>query len=286
MIETVEDLGSGGGSSAPIDSFEVFNRYDLLFTDSNDATWLKTGTIETDVLSYPLAKSFVLGSYTNVSFSTPQVPAPRGLAWDGVHFWVLSGVTSDPKLYKYDAAGASIDNFAVQSLSSATDVVFDGVDLVVIQSNYWVRHTLAGVYVASGSMDSGASAITFDGTYLWVFNSNSMVQYNLDFTKTGVTIDITFGPTGMAWDGSNFWLCDRYYAYQYTANGVFTGSKIDIRNEATDVEGIVWDGVNLVTTDENTKYLYKYDCTSTRYVGHPTVEYGGEVSLPVYVRIK
>jgi hypothetical protein len=94
--------GSGIGDVRLLNVTDVNGLY-----PSGTEEWLRAGVIETDTASYPDAKVVTmgaLGTYASQSFSVQsEDTAPEGMAWDGLHFWVV-GRTTD-SVYKYTRQG-------------------------------------------------------------------------------------------------------------------------------------------------------------------------------------
>ena len=134
------EINVGGGGSV-IDSVQPFNDDVDLKVDSNGNTWLKTGAIETNTNLYPNAKVNV--NYTGTSFSvSAQDASPRGIAWDGTHFWVVGG--QNDTVYQYTSAG-----------------------------------TYTGTSFSFSAQDNSPAGITWDGTYFWVVGdqNNKVFEY-------------------------------------------------------------------------------------------------------------
>jgi len=82
---------------------------------------------------------------TLFSFSLPEIPGqrqnPRGLAWDGTHFWLLAepvGATSGRQLFKYDLAGSGSPgiNLLTTSLNFGNIIIGTSSQLNILIRNY------------------------------------------------------------------------------------------------------------------------------------------------------
>ena len=79
----------GGGKSVLINGVVTLNRYDDNPT-INGMEFLKSGVVNSSASSYPDATATPLAQYSGTSFSVgSQETSPRGMTWDGTHFWML-----------------------------------------------------------------------------------------------------------------------------------------------------------------------------------------------------
>jgi hypothetical protein len=286
------DLSTLGGGSESIDSFKAFNRPDERFTDNLGQTWQKTGFIETDVASYPDAYSYVLGVHTGLVFTTVDANTnPRGITFDGTHFWVLGGDYPYQRVYQFTNAGAYTGfNFAAQNLSNATALVWDGTNLVIIQSNYVAVVNTLGVLQTTYNNISSASSITWDGTHYWILTANGVIiQYGIGFVATGVSFQLAgflSTPRSLLWTGNHFWAGTTTALTEHNPDGTPTGSLVTTSLQGTSAYGICWDGTKAITLQSASGIVSGYDVTSARYVGSKDARYMSGTSGPYFVRIK
>ncbi|MBN1963740.1 MAG: TIR domain-containing protein, partial [Anaerolineae bacterium] len=109
--------------------------------------------------------------------STGAVPVgngPRGLAWDGLHLWVIN---SDNTLWKIDPADGEV---------------------------------LATVALGDGAFPT---AVLWDGTGVWVANQLGDAIQRIDPATGSIVAEIALAdgaaPTALAWDGAHLWVANR-----------------------------------------------------------------------------
>jgi hypothetical protein len=282
----------GGGDAQPIDSLKAFSRPEIKFSDKSGQVWLKSGSVETDVASYPDAYSYVLGVHTGLVFNTVGANTkPKGITWDDTHFWVLGGDYPDQRVYQYTNAGAYTGfNFAVQNLSAATALVWDGTNLVIIQSNYVAVFNTLGVLQTTYNNISSASSITWDGTHYWIMTANSVIiQYGIGFVDTGVSFQLAgflSTPRSLLWTGNHFWAGTNTALTEHNPDGTPTGSLVTTSLQGTNNSGLCWDGTKAITLQSASGVVSGYDVTSARYVGNPNASKLSGTTFPLFLRIK
>jgi hypothetical protein len=175
-------LGGGGGSASQINEVVLLNNTADLVTLSDGRKYLKGGTYETNLATYPDASTSL--GYLGTSFYVgSQDTAPQGITWDGTHFWVI-GYGTDA-VYKYTSAGVYTGtSFSVASQETTpTGITWDGTHFWVVGVTTAVvyKYTSAGVYTGTSfsvlSQNANPYDITWDGTHFWVIGLTGDIVY-------------------------------------------------------------------------------------------------------------
>lgn len=200
----------GGGSGLPMNSIVPMNISELIHTEDNGSTWLRSGTVSNDLTQYPLAAKS-LAAYFKTYFSTAaQETTPKAIAWNGAHFWVIGLARV---AYQYDAQGA-----------------------------------YTGVSKNISPQVGNPTGITWDGAHYWVVDAAAKIvkQFDSNFSSTGVSFSTASEITtaeGLAWDGSGFWIAERGngttdQVFKYDTQGVYTGKSHIYANQSKNAYGV------------------------------------------------
>lgn len=217
-------LGGGGGSASQIDEVVTLSSTADTVTLADGRVYLKGGTYETTLTTYPLASTSI--QRTGIDFSVASQDAtPNGVVWDGTNYWVV-GSTTDA-VYKYTSAGV-----------------------------------YTGTSFSTAGQSISPFGIEWDGTYFWVLDYGGAVyRYNAGGAYTSVSITAV-GVTGgrdIAWNGTNFFVscANTVKVYEVTPANVTVGS-FDVSAQLTAPSGISWDGTFfwVLSTPDDTAYKY------------------------------
>lgn len=121
-------LGGGGGGGAQIDEIGVFVEQGSLFTDSNDAVWLKKGDRTLAVTTYPdaIAQNAAVSNATD--FQSVQVmgsTSPQHLGVSSDTLWAMSSFTYNSRQFcLLDIATDTVTNSLYWPNNSSTTYVY------------------------------------------------------------------------------------------------------------------------------------------------------------------
>jgi hypothetical protein len=206
-------------------------------------------------------------------------------------FYVVNDASPD-RTYEYDASGASVENYAINSANSAPR----GIATTAAGSEFWVVDKNQKVYVyngsgvlqrsfTAGSLSSKATVegIATDGTNIWIVDSNKKSVYYYanaaglnNTTASGTPFalasgndhprDIVFGT-----DGSNkyLWVVDDASTdkvFRYTVNsttgGITLSNSWNLNSANKTPKGITIDPTNgsqdIWVVDSGTDRVYRY----------------------------
>ena len=217
---------------------------------------------------YSLSDNF---DYTGTHFDVGNEDAqPKGIAWDGTHFWIVGTMTRE--VYKYTAAGiytgTHFDVYAQDT--TPIGIVWDGTNFWVVglQTKEVYKYTDAGVYTGIhfdvGTEETYPTGIAWDGTNFWVvgYMTDDVYKYTAAGVYTGIHFSVRGGfPDGLCWDGTYFWVAESLSTkevYKYTDAFVYTGIHFDIGTEEGHAGGIGWDGTYLWITGSVEAEMYSY----------------------------
>jgi outer membrane protein assembly factor BamB len=153
------------------------------------------------------------------SFNPPEQPGlrqnPRGLAWDGGHFWLLAepiGASSGRQLFKYDLSGSGTPgiNILTSTIGFGNVMIDSTVTGSILIKNYGTADLI---------LDSAVISNT-------VFNINETFPYTIDPDVTA-SLQVTFTPTEYIdyTDSVLFYNNDPNYTYSkvtLAGSGVYT----------------------------------------------------------------
>lgn len=198
------------GSVRPLHVDDV----DGLHTPLDGSKWLKTGTIETDIGSYPDAKtSTPEGVQTGgvfVSSNNTGATNIRDVYWTGDEYLCIS---DNKNIYGYDSSfiyTGTIVNLTVMS---------NPFNLIKI-ANYW---------------------------YVLDLSQKNIWQFDLNWVHTGTKLDVDIlagFPYGMGFDGQYFLLSypTSTSVHRFTLAGQYVDEFVDVSTETIHPRGIVFDG--------------------------------------------
>ena len=260
------------GELISVDGKFYTKRYKIKISETSEANLMETFNNIINTIN-GLGRGTLSVYYTGVSFDvSDEDAAPRGICWDGTHFWIIG--LNVIRAYKYTAAGVYTGtSFDVSGEDFDSEgICWDGTYFWVVGdiNNRVYKYTAAGVYTGTSFDVSGEDTeprgVEWDGTHFWVVGTNTdrIYKYNSAGVYQSVSFDVSDEdgyPRGICWDGTHFWILgtntDRIY--KYTAAGVYTGTSFDVSDEATDPRGNTWDGTHFWVTGTVTKRVYKYN---------------------------
>lgn len=297
---TQDDLGGSGSLIGDVAPLHV-NDTNGLHINAAGEHWLKTGTISSNLVTYPNAKSTEVtggGVYTGTSFSIgSQDGTARGMCWDGTNYWV-TGDTSD-LVYKYESDGTYSGQSINHGLGSIIDIIWDGTHFWLLRFNQTMNQYDSS-WVATGftfnvtAVAPNPHGITWDGTHFWAISKTNNIVYKFD--SSGVYTSESFSVTsevsdarGITWDGTSFYVLDGSSSsstvYKYNDSGVYSGVSFSATTEDATPYGFTYDGTHLWIIGIANDYAYAYTGYAP-FVGIETAEIGSSTGLPIYVRIK
>lgn len=296
MADLSQFLNGGGGGGVPINGTANLQVGTVdIFNASNGEVYLRSGLIETDLSKYPEADAGIRDiQETGVSFDVSATGLPRGITWDGSHFWVVS--SNLDRVYQYTSSGTSTGtNFDVSSQATLpVDLTWDG-------SHFWIldgttgrvyKYTSSGGYTGVnfniGNQDINAQGITWDGNHFWVAGdgTNRIYKYTAAGNYTGASFIVSSqspSPVGITWDGNYFYVVDDNgnRINQYTSDFVFTGVSTLISE--TSSQGIVSVGSSLWVVGSSLDKVFEYQLVTG--VGMPlTID--SDSGTAIYLRVK
>ena len=281
-------LGGGGGSASQINEIVALSNTADTVTLGDGRVYLRSGLVSASS-NYPLAATSLRYLGTNFSVGA-QDTTPKGLAWDGTHFWVIGG--ANDAVFKYTAAGVYTGtSFSLGPVEPIPQgIVFDGTSFWVIggYTNRAHKYNASGVYqnvnFSVASQDQLPRDITWDGTHFWVLGdtNNKVYKYNASGVYQNVSFSVGAYDFGITWDGTDFWIAnDTTNALdKYNASGVYQSS-ISIQSEEIYVEGVLAKGGNLYAVGTANDTVFEY----APAVGIPSVNSTYALGGQNYVRV-
>ena len=266
-MSNFSDYIGGGGSASLINEVVLMNDSDPVVTLDDGRVYLKGGAFETNLATYPLAKSSM--QQAGVSFSvSAQEADPRGLTWDGTNYWVVG--TSNDTAYKYTSAGVYTGTSFSVAAQTATPygIEWDGTFFWVMSNSGVVyKYNSAGVYqsawTANAEVGSSGRDIVWDGTSFWVLTyTGSIYKYN----SAGVYQSYLYisaqstGSSGITWDGTYFWVADSTLklVFKYDASFVYQDESFDISSEEPSSSALAWTGTHVAMVGTNKDEVHEY----------------------------
>ncbi len=206
-------------------------------------------------------------------------------------FYVVNDGSPD-KTFEYTAAGASVENYAINSgntapRGAASTAAGDKVWVVDANKNVYVYNTTGGLLGswAAGGMASNAAVegIATNGTDVWIVDARqdkvfrytgaaSRLSGSLNAAGSFALNSGNASPKDVVTDGTNLWIVNDSTAdkvFKYTLSGSLVGSWT-ISGAGTSPTGITLDPTNVSTlwvVDGGTKRVYQYDNAAGRISG-------------------
>ena len=302
-MSNASDFFGGGGSGTAIGETKGF------YVDDNplvlgDEVWLKTGTVDDDVASYPDAKTstYFPDPVFNV-VGTKNYSGMGGLVKGSVNWYQSVGASAGYALVEYDANFTFIQNIVLAEGGTVSvvlyDLTWDGTNFWIVDPNISVANKAIHKYdsswnrIPAGEIDitgkNGHRGLTNDGTYLYMSDSLKIWRWLLDGTGETQVATLTVELQTLTWDGTNFYGTlagqDAIKKYDSSWNEIpldeidtsSVGSPTAIDKQAG--QDLVFGGSSIATS------FYEAEINQFPVVGISTA-YANDSNLPYYVRIK
>ena len=200
---------------------------------------------------------------------------PRGITWDGSHFYVINSVAN--RVYAYSSSGSYVSSESFHLSSGNTNsrgITWHGSHFYVTDRYYGhvYAYNSSGSYVSSESFNLTSNnehprGITWNGSHFYVVDWDDDRVYAYSSSGSYVSsesFNLTSGndyPLGITWDGSHFYVVDydddRVYAYSSSGSYVSSES-FDLTSANTRPQAITWDGSHFYVTDLSDDLVYAY----------------------------
>ena len=268
------------------------------------AWWLSPTATSTSVAGQPPGRLYMVDTATDALYivdtatgtATPAEPTavdssvsrfsgniryPTGLSWVGQDLHMMSRLG---KLYKVHERAGTVIDLGPTSISSPTDMAWDGSRLYVLSDATDALYTVSGIRPPElpplpkydtrqigSSVRFGLTDVTLDSPRgLAMVNKDLyMVENNTDFLytvnrETGVAGKVgsaglsrsAIQARGIAWDGTNIYMLTPSSLYKIN-RAYGTASRVGaLGSGITDAHGLAWDGEKLYMVDRNTDAIY------------------------------
>ncbi len=292
----------GGAGGLPINSIVPMNAFEVIFTEENGNTWLRSGTISNDLNDYPLAARNV-GAFFNTFFSfSNETPEAYSCVRTANYFWLITDGNSEAFQYLPDG---TYNNLTVDIISIGRpmfDVDWDGTHVWAVGTkNNSTRHlyklneadlSVVAEFDLGGTVASDGRSLAVNGDDVWIFQYGGTVH---KFDKSGVFQNVsktleagTFTSSNanfIAFYENSFWVLDTVAAkvFQYDLEWNYTGIFFQIAETSslTNPRGMTVDGEHIWIIGLDLKLLSRFE----KYIGMVYRKDDSDSEKPLYVRV-